>query len=201
MVQINFGKREASLKIVYVGPPMSGRSSNLIHINDNKQSEFPSTMEHIKVGYYQDPGIRMDFKDNNVQREAAGFSIRFSAYTLPGHYYGLESLTILLKDVDGIVFVADSRYPRMEENEKCLIDVNEALLANNILLEKTPHIFQWNHRDFKGGALSVKQLNDALNKHQAKSVEAVASKGDGVLETLKTITDMTVESFRKMMKI
>lgn len=196
MARIDFRKREATLNIVYVGPPMSGKSSNLIHICEETQDEIVSSQEWIKVGQYEDPGIRLDFTEKNVQRKAAGFAIRFSAYTLPGHAYGADSWSVLLRDVDVIVFVADSRFPRMEANAEAFAAVKKALQDNGLCLELLPHVFQWNHRDSKA-AVPVKELDAALNQHKAKIVEATASKGKGVLETLKVSIDLAVEALEK----
>ncbi len=127
--------------------------------------------------------------------EIRGFKTRFHLYTVPGQVFYEASRKLILRGVDGIVFVADSQVERMESNIESLKSLEKNLLDQGYDLEKVPLVFQWNKRDLPN-ITSIKDLRDALNKRKLPEFEAVAVKGTGVFDTLKMISKLVLMNLK-----
>ncbi len=120
-----------------------------------------------------------------------GFKTRFHLYTVPGQVYYNASRKLILRGVDGIVFVADSDENRIDANIECLYNLHENLAEHNLKLEELPFVIQWNKRDLPN-ALPVENLQEELNPEKHAAFEAIAVKGQGVFETLKQVSKMVL---------
>ena len=201
MAFINFNKKEIQAKIVYYGPGRGGKTTNLEYIHREYKDRIKTEMITVKTK--GDRTLFFDFLPLNVGT-IKGYSLKFQLYTVPGQVMYNETRKLVLRGVDGIVFVADSLAMREENNMTSLKNLQENLSAYNKNIFKIPLVMQFNKRDLveQGIPLSpVETLQKSLNsKLNVPWYEASAAKGTNVLETLKTIVSLTTKSISKELK-
>ncbi len=193
MPLINFATKEINCKIVYYGPGLSGKTVNIKWIYDHIKPE--NRGELITLATETERTLFFDFVPIEVAT-VKGFKVRFHLYTTPGQIIYKVSRKLILKGVDGIVFVADSQVERHDANIDTLEDMLQNLDELGIPLEETPLVFQYNKRDLPN-ILPVEVLRRDLNRWNRPDFEAIAIKGIGVLETFKEITKLVVQKLRK----
>lgn len=178
---VNWAVHEVNLKIVYYGPGLSGKTTNLEYIYQKIDPSLRGDLITLKTR--EERTLYFDFLQLEVGR-IKGMKPKFNLYTIPGQVYYAYSRKIILRGVDGIVFVADSQADRLNENLDSLMDLEQNLIDEGKTLEDFPWVLQYNKRDVPR-ILSVAELNHKLNFHAVPTIDAVASTGKGVLETLK----------------
>jgi signal recognition particle receptor subunit beta len=179
---VNWALQEVNLKIVYYGPGLSGKTTNLEFIYHKIDPSLRGDLITLKTR--EERTLYFDFLQLEVGR-IKGMKPKFNLYTIPGQVYYSYSRKIILRGVDGIVFVADSQPDRMTENLDSLMDLEQNLISDGHTLQSFPWVLQYNKRDLPR-VLPVNELNARLNFHGVPALEAVASRGIGVLETLKS---------------
>jgi signal recognition particle receptor subunit beta len=185
---INWALQEINLKIVYYGPGMSGKTTNLEYIHSKLDPSLAGELVSLKTK--EDRTIFFDFMQIEVGR-IKGKKPKFNLYTVPGQVYYASSRKVILNGVDGIVFVADSQPHRMEANIETLLDLENNLKQDGHSLENFPWVIQYNKRDLPG-VDSVEILQKKLNFFNVPNFEAVAVKGEGVFNTLKSVINGVV---------
>lgn len=196
MAIINQATKELQVKIVYYGPAKSGKTTNLEQVHQNVQ--VPETSTKGKLTSLATSSDRTLFFDFFPLEAVAikGFKTKFALFTVPGQVIYNATRQIVLRGVDGVVFVADSQYDKMEENVETFKHLEENLRASNLKLEDIPYVLQYNKRDLPDAA-PVEYLDYVLNNReiQVPTFEASASKCEGVFETLNMITRMLLHKF------
>ena len=190
---INFATKEINCKIVYYGPGLSGKTTNIKWIYDHIKPENKGEM--ITLATETERTLFFDFVPIEVSN-VKGFKVRFHLYTTPGQIIYQASRKLILKGVDGVVFVADSQEERHDANLDTLDDMLENLKEYDIDIEELPLVFQYNKRDLPN-VLPVEVLRKDLNRWNRPDFEAVATKGIGVLETFKEITRQVLKKLKK----
>jgi hypothetical protein len=178
---INFAAREINCKIVYYGAGLGGKTTNLQWIFDQTLKKTGGKM--ISLATETDRTLFFDFLPLDLGT-IRGFKTRFHLYTVPGQVFYDASRKLILRGVDGVVFVADSQEERMDANVEALENLHENLREHNYDFMKIPYVLQLNKRDLPN-VLPVEELKQALVKKNEPVFEAVAFKGTGVFETLK----------------
>ena len=184
MALINHRAREIHLKIVYYGPGLGGKTTNLQFLHDRLPEERRGRL--ISIATDHDRTLFFDFLPVELG-QVNGFTTRFHLYTVPGQVYYRLSRRAVLTGADGIVFVADSHPARERANRDSLADLEDQLGSlgmTSVQSARIPRVLQYNKRDLRA-ALPVERLRAALNPHGAPEFEAVACEGEGVGETLK----------------
>ncbi len=181
---INYNAKEIHCKIVYYGPSLSGKTTNVQYIYHKTTAEDKS--EIIELPTDIERTIFFDFLPIEVG-DIRGFKTRFHLYSVPGQVVYDASRKLILKGLDGVVFVADSQAERMEENIQALENLKTNLEMQGYDIHKIPLVFQYNKRDLPN-ALPISELRTVLNKYNAPEFEAKANEGEGVFESLKTIS-------------
>jgi len=193
MVQINFAQKEIQCKIVYYGPGMSGKTTNLelIHAKapDGHRGELTS------IATTGERTLYFDYMPLDLG-QIAGISTKFQLYTVPGQIYYKSTRRLVLQGVDGIVFVADSSAAKLRENKESLSDLEDNLKEMGKTIKDVPIIIQYNKRDLED-AMPVEELEAELNPHNFPTTEATATSGEGVFPTLKSLAGMVLESVNK----
>ena len=189
MVQINFARREVNCKIVYYGPGLSGKTTNLELIHQKAGQGIAGSLTSIATE--QDRTLFFDFMPLDIG-SVAGMKTKFFLYTVPGQVYYNSTRKLVLQGADGVVFVADSDPNRMPDNLDSLKNLEENLKDYNLDPKKIPFVIQYNKRDLPA-AVPVAELNTKLNRWGVPTFEAVAVKGDGVMQTLKGLSKMIIE--------
>jgi signal recognition particle receptor subunit beta len=196
MAIINQATKELQVKIVYYGPAKSGKTTNLEQIHANVQ--VPNQEAKGKLTSLATSSDRTLFFDFFPLEAVAikGFKTKFALFTVPGQVIYNATRQIVLRGVDGIVFVADSQYDKMEENIETFKHLEENLKTLNLSLEDIPCVMQYNKRDLPDAA-PVEYLDFVLNNREVQmpSFEASASKTEGVFESLNMITRMLLNKF------
>jgi signal recognition particle receptor subunit beta len=193
MVTINYAFREISCKIVYYGPGLSGKTTNLQYVHGRVPSK--SRGDLISLATETDRTLYFDFLPIHVG-DIAGFSTKFQLYTVPGQVFYNATRKLVLRGVDGIVFVADSQTAKMDENIESLSNMYENLRENGITVADIPLIFQYNKRDLPDVA-GIEELERTINPEGRPYVEAAAVNGSGVFDTRKRITKLVLEQTKK----
>jgi mutual gliding-motility protein MglA len=190
---VNFEKKEINFKVVYYGPPMGGKTSNLAYLHDVMPAAVRGDLTMLSTQH--DRTLYFDFLplQSNVIK---GFISRFQLYTVPGQPIYDRTRRIVLTGSDGVVFVADSQWAQMTANAESLENLQANLRSHGRSLESLPHLFQLNKRDLEDLAPAA-YMEFLLNRGPAKAdcVEAVAVKGIGVARTLNTICKMVLAQF------
>jgi hypothetical protein len=193
MVQINFALKEVNCKVVYYGPGLSGKTTNLevVHSKAPKQN----VGELTSIATEGDRTLFFDFLPLNLGA-VAGMTTKFQIYTVPGQVYYNSTRKLVLQGADGIVFVADSRRGKMDENLESFANLEENLREYGMDITTLPLVLQYNKRDLPD-VYSVEELEQKLNKYEAPCFEAVAVTGEGVFPTLKKLSQMVLESLNR----
>ena len=190
---INYLSREITCKIVYYGPGLCGKTTNLQYIYNKTNPEAKGKM--ISLATETERTLFFDFLPLSLG-DIRGFRTRFHLYTVPGQVFYNASRKLILQRVDGIVFVADSQIERMEANIESMENLKENLAEQGYDLDKIPYVIQYNKRDLPNAA-PVEQLRALLNPKGVPDFEAVAIKGIGVFDTLKAIAKLVLTELRK----
>lgn len=188
MVFFNYSTMQMAAKVVYYGPGLCGKTTNLQHIYSHTSNS--SRGEMVSLETETDRTLFFDLlplEVGNIQ----GFKTRIQLYTVPGQVFYNTTRKLVLKGVDGIVFVADSQRPMLQANVESLQNLRTNLAEIGLTLEEVPLVFQYNKRDL-GDICSVEELEEALNPEGRPSFEASALTGDGVFDTLKGISKLTL---------
>ncbi|MEL7372245.1 MAG: GTPase domain-containing protein, partial [Myxococcota bacterium] len=184
MPTYNYKSRELIAKIVYYGPGRCGKTTNLQQIHARMRPETRS--ELLSVATETDRTIYFDLLPLNLGT-ISGMKFMVRLFTVPGQVYYSETRKLVLKGADGIVFVADSQDHMVDENRQSLHDLKTNLAANGLDYNNIPLVLQWNKRDLPH-LIPEAELDSTLNDRGLKAINAVASQGTGVLETLRHIT-------------
>jgi len=189
MVSINYSAREVCCKIVFYGPGLSGKTTNLQYVH----SKVPGSTrgELISLATEADRTLYFDFLPINIGT-INGFTAKFQLYTVPGQVYYNATRKLVLRGVDGIVFVADSQPEKMDENIESITNLAENLREYGYDINTIPVVLQFNKRDLPG-VMSLEELNAKLNPHNWPTFEASATVGNGVFDTLKKIIKMVLD--------
>jgi signal recognition particle receptor subunit beta len=193
MAAISYATKEINAKIVYYGPGMSGKTTNLRVIYEHVPANLKSNM--ISLSTEGERTLFFDFLPLDLGH-IKSFKIKLQLYTVPGQVYYNATRKLVLRGVDGIVFVADSAPDKMPENIASLQNLYDNFTEYKYIIEDTPTIFQYNKRDLQN-AVSIDELNHYLNQRNLLWNEAVASQGTGVFDSLKTIGKLVVDQFNK----
>lgn len=189
---INEAAKEINCKIVYYGPGLGGKTTNLQYIYHETNPEHKDKL--VNLPGRTERTLFFDFLPLNIG-EIHGFKTRFHLYTVPGQHFYDASQRLGLKGVDGVVFVADSQVERMEDNIESLKSLDEHLRDQGYDLRQIPFVFQYNKRDLPN-PIPIRVLRDQLNSFGAEEFEAVAFQGTGVFETLKAISKGILKALR-----
>ena len=193
MTFINYASREINCKIVYYGPGLCGKTTNLQHIYDSTAQEAKGKL--ISLATETDRTLFFDFMPLELGT-VRGFKTRFHLYTVPGQVYYDASRKLILKGVDGVVFVADSQEERMDANIESLYNLEENLAAQGYDLLKLPYVLQLNKRDLPN-VVPMEDLAQELRRKDEPVFEAVAASGQGVFDTLKGVAKQVLTELRK----
>ncbi len=192
MALLNYQKKEINAKIVYYGPGLSGKTTNIQYIYKKLKPEHKGKL--MTLATQTDRTLFFDFLPVELG-EIKGLRTRFQIYTVPGQVYYNATRKLVLKNVDGIVFVADSQKKMLNENIESLRNLEDNLRFYNKGLKDIPIVFQYNKRDLPD-ILSVEELQQSLNKYNFPYFEGVAHTGQGVLQTLTTVSKLVLQKLR-----
>jgi len=194
MSTINFANREINCKIVYYGPGVAGKTTNLKYI----YTQVPDTVkgEMVSLATEDERTLFFDFLPIDLGT-VQGFKTRFHLYTVPGQVFYNASRKLILRGVDGIIFVADSASNRLRANAESMRNLRENLDEYNLNLEEIPMVLQFNKRDLPD-AVPTEMLRSILDpQDRFPSFDAAASSGVGVFETLRAVSKMVLERLAK----
>jgi signal recognition particle receptor subunit beta len=190
---INFAAREINCKIVYYGAGLGGKTTNLQYIFDKTSEKQKGKM--ISLATETDRTLFFDFLPLDLGT-VRGFKTRFHLYTVPGQVFYDASRKLILRGVDGVVFVADSQEERMDANVEALDNLVENLKEHSYDIMKIPYVLQLNKRDLPN-ALPVDTLKKELQKRNEPVFEAIAFQGNGVFETLKEVARQVLVELKR----
>jgi mutual gliding-motility protein MglA len=190
---INYMAREINCKIVYYGPGLCGKTTNLQYIYKRTNPEAKGKM--ISLATETERTLFFDFLPLSLG-EIRGFKTRFHLYTVPGQVFYDASRKLILKGVDGVIFVADSQLERLEANQESLDNLRTNLAEHGYSLEKMPYVIQYNKRDLPN-ALPTEELRQLLNPIGVLDYEASARTGQGVFETLKAVSKLVLTELKR----
>jgi hypothetical protein len=190
---INYASREINCKIVYYGPGLCGKTTNLQYVYQKTAPDAKGKM--ISLATETERTLFFDFLPLALG-EIRGFKTRFHLYTVPGQVFYDASRKLILKGVDGVVFVADSQEERIDANIESLDNLRFNLKEQGYDLDKLPYVIQYNKRDLPG-AMSIEEMCNDLNPTNVPEYEACATTGDGVFETLKAIAKLILIDLKK----
>ncbi|HEX6184876.1 MAG TPA: GTPase domain-containing protein [Pyrinomonadaceae bacterium] len=193
MTFINYASREINCKIVYYGPGLCGKTTNLQYIYDTTAPTAKGKL--ISLATETDRTLFFDFMPLELGT-VRGFKTRFHLYTVPGQVFYDASRKLILKGVDGVVFVADSQEERMDANIESLYNLEENLQANGYDLSKIPYVLQLNKRDLPN-VIPAEEMVVELRRKDEPVHEAIAAKGNGVFDTLKSVAKQVLTELRK----
>jgi len=190
---INYSAREINCKVVYYGPGLGGKTTNLIYIY--KKTSPDSKGKMISLATETERTLFFDFLPlalGNIR----GFKVRFHLYTVPGQVFYDASRKLILRGVDGVVFVADSQVERMEANIESIDNLRKNLQDQGLNLDAIPFTIQYNKRDLPN-VVPAEEMNRALNPKGVPYFEGVATVGNGVFETLKEVAKQVILEIKK----
>jgi mutual gliding-motility protein MglA len=190
MSMINYASREINCKLVYYGPGLGGKTTNLEYVYNKVNPETRGKL--ISLATEQERTLFFDFLPVDLG-SIRGFKTRFHLYTVPGQVYYNASRRLILKGVDGLVFVADSQAERMDANIAALENLYENLADYGYDPAQLPIVLQWNKRDLPN-SVPVDELRRQLNPMGLQDHEAVAVSGVGVFDTLKAVSKLVLKS-------
>jgi signal recognition particle receptor subunit beta len=193
MTFINYASKEINCKIVYYGPGLGGKTTNLQYIYGKTAPDAKGKM--ISLATEADRTLFFDFLPLDLGT-IRGFKTRFHLYTVPGQVFYDASRKLILKGVDGVVFVADSQAERMEANIESIRNLEANLQEHGFDLRDIPYALQFNKRDLPS-SMPVDQMYRVLNFKREPTFEAVATSGHGVFDTLKSVAKQILIELRK----
>ena len=193
MASINYAAREISVKIVYYGPGLSGKTTNLQIIHRKLPLGHRSDM--VSLATETDRTLFFDFLPVDLGT-IKGFATKFQLYTVPGQVYYNATRKLVLRGVDGVVFVADSAADKIAENLESFQNLEDNLAEYHYNREELPIIIQYNKRDLPT-ALSIDELQQQVNHYGLPWTEAIANKGVGVFDSLKLIGKIVIDGLNK----
>lgn len=189
---INYANKEVNCKIVFYGAGMSGKTTNIQYIYENTQADHKGKL--VTLSTENERTLFFDFLPLAVG-DVRGYKTRFHLYTVPGQTFYEVSQQFILKGVDGIVFVADSQEERMEANIQSFELLERNLEYQGYDTGKVPLVLQYNKRDLPD-AVSVSELEATFNPMRRKYFEAVANRGEGVMETLQEVCQQVIRELK-----
>ncbi len=195
MAIINQATKELQVKIVYYGPALGGKTTNLVQVHGNVQTAQGSKGKLVSLATSSDRTLFFDFLP--IEAVAIkGYKTKFQLYTVPGQVIYNTTRQLVLRGVDGIVFVADSQYEKMQDNVQSFANLEENLRSLNLSMADIPYVLQYNKRDLPNAA-PMEYMEFLLNNRevQVPSFTGSASKCEGVFETLNMITRMLLHKF------
>ncbi len=190
---INYSSREINCKIVYYGPGLCGKTTNLQYIYNRTNPDAKGKM--ISLATETERTLFFDFLPLSLG-EIRGFKTRFHLYTVPGQVFYDASRKLILKGVDGVIFVADSQIDRMEANIESMENLRYNLQEQGYELDNLPFVVQYNKRDLPNVA-SVDELRELLNITIVPDFEAVSTTGQGVFDTLKAVAKLVLTDLKR----
>jgi mutual gliding-motility protein MglA len=190
---INYSSREINCKIVFYGPGLCGKTTNLQYVYARTTPEAKGKM--ISLATETERTLFFDFLPLSLG-EIRGFKTRFHLYTVPGQVFYDASRKLILKGVDGVVFVADSQVERMEANLESFENLRTNLGEQGYDLNKIPSVVQYNKRDLPN-AVAIEELRESLNPRSVPEFQAVAPTGVGVFDTLKAVAKLVLTELKK----
>ena len=190
---INYSSREINCKIVYYGPGLCGKTTNLQYIYQKTNPDAKGKM--ISLATETERTLFFDFLPLSLG-EIRGFRTRFHLYTVPGQVFYDASRKLILKGVDGVVYVGDSQMERMEANIESLDNLRTNLEDQGYNLDKLPYVIQYNKRDLPN-ASPIEELEETLNPTKVPMFEAQAHLGVGVFDTLKSVAKLVLTELKK----
>ncbi len=190
---INYASREINCKIVYYGPGLCGKTTNLQYIYNKTAQDAKGKM--ISLATETERTLFFDFLPLALG-EIRGFKTRFHLYTVPGQVFYDASRKLILKGVDGVVFVADSQEERLDANIESMENLKDNLEEQGFQLEKLPFIIQYNKRDLPN-CTPIEELRKLLNPNGVPDLEACAATGEGTFETLKAVAKQVLIDLKK----
>jgi signal recognition particle receptor subunit beta len=193
MTFINYASREINCKIVYYGPGLCGKTTNLQYIFDKTNPAAKGKL--ISLATETDRTLFFDFLPLELGT-VRGFKTRFHLYTVPGQVFYDASRKLILKGVDGVVYVGDSQMERMEANIESLENLGTNLQEQGYDLNKLPYVVQYNKRDLPN-AIPMAELEEALNPTKVPEFEACATSGAGVFDTLKAVAKAVLTELKR----
>jgi mutual gliding-motility protein MglA len=193
MTFINYAAREINCKIVYYGPGLCGKTTNLQWIYDKTNPQAKGKL--ISLATETDRTLFFDFLPLDLG-QVRGFKTRFHLYTVPGQVFYDASRKLILKGVDGVVFIADSQDARMEANAESLQNLEKNLKEQGYDLKNVPYVLQMNKRDLPT-AIAAEDMYRQLNIKGEPTFEAVAMNGTGVFDTLKAVAKLVLTELKK----
>ncbi|MEE8580789.1 MAG: GTPase domain-containing protein [Myxococcota bacterium] len=191
---INYSSREINCKIVYYGPGLCGKTTNLQHIYAKTNPDLKGKM--ISLATETERTLFFDFLPLALG-QIRGFKTRFHLYTVPGQVFYDASRKLILKGVDGVIFVADSQVERMEANIESLENLRVNLKEQGYELDKVPYVVQYNKRDLPNAA-DLDEMKRVLNPTGVSDFEACATVGKGVFETLKSVAKGVIGELKNL---
>ena len=191
---INYSSREINCKLVYYGPGLCGKTTNLQYIYNKTNPDLKGKM--ISLATETERTLFFDFLPLALG-QIRGFKTRFHLYTVPGQVFYDASRKLILKGVDGVVFVADSQIERMEANLESLDNLKINLAEQGYELDKIPFVVQYNKRDLPNAA-PLEEMRRTLNAAGVPDFEACATVGKGVFETLKATAKGVLTDLKKL---
>lgn len=189
---VNHNKKEVNCKIVYYGPGLGGKTTNIQHVY--KKTSGDNRGNIVKLNTENERTLFFDFLPLELG-EIRGYKTRFHLYTVPGQVFYEASRKLILRAVDGLVFVADSQLEKMDANIESLEGLEKNLTEQGYDISKIPLVFQWNKRDLPN-VTAVENLQEKLNRWGAPAFEASAVKGEGVFETLKEVSKLVLMNLK-----
>lgn len=192
MPHINYQDKEIAFKIVYYGPGLSGKTTNLMYIHTVLDKERKGEM--IVLDTEEERTLFFDFFPLELG-QIEGYSVRFNMYTVPGQVYYEASRRLILEGADGVVFVADSQEDRLEDNLESFSMLQTSLASFGVDWNRFPLVLQYNKRDLPN-LLPLGTLEGRLHLNGIPIFEAVATEGRGVMETIRMTSRQVIEKFQ-----
>jgi signal recognition particle receptor subunit beta len=193
MTFINYASREINCKIVYYGPGLCGKTTNIQWIHEQANPEKRGKL--VSLATETDRTLFFDFLPLDMGM-VKGFKVRFHLYTVPGQVFYDASRKLILRGCDGVIFVADSQRPRLEANIESIANLATNLRDNGFDIRTIPYVLQLNKRDMPTSA-PLREMEDLLRFRNEPMIEAVACKGTGVIETLKACARQILMELQK----
>jgi signal recognition particle receptor subunit beta len=190
---INYASREINCKIVYYGPGLCGKTTNLQYIYRRTNPDIRGKM--ISLATETERTLFFDFLPLALG-SIRGFRVRFHLYTVPGQVFYDASRKLILKGVDGVVFVADSQVERMDANRESVDNLRVNLKEQGYDLDRIPYVIQYNKRDLPN-VVPAQEMREVINTMNVPDFPAVAPKGVGVFDTLKAIARLVLIELKK----